>query len=130
MAQELHLLGYENLEVMPSLLPEGNFWRCSFYNKTNKAEVLVSPWIYQLEELYPNEEIDFTPQELADLFITMNPSFVAECIGENKVYNLWYAKMLKQLAEDELPYAFSDFFSSKTHWKTNKDRLILKWDVQ
>ncbi len=119
MVEELHKRGFENLRIIPSLSPSGIHWRCKFVNgKKNKCY-----WLYPLSE-ENSEEIKQTTSELADLFIKERNNFIETCKGENKEYTKWFSEMLCSLDVGELPYAFSDYFSSTNFWKTSKGREI------
>ncbi len=71
-----------------------------------------------------SEEIKQTTSELADLFIEERHNFIETCKGENKEYTKWFSQMLHSLEKGELPYAFSDFFSSTDFWETFAGRKI------
>ena len=123
-AQELHKRGYGNLRVVPSLSPSGMSWRCSFVDKQSKSEFIVSNWVYKHEDGALNGEIIISVEELTDVFIRENEDFIALCKGEDERYTTWYSKMVSQLEEDELPYAFADYFSSSGFWKTSEGKEI------
>lgn len=123
MVRELHKLGFEKLRIVPSLSPSGLYWRCEFVSDTEK--IVVSNWIDELEG-GNSQEIKFTPQELADLFVNKKFDFLEKCKGINKQYVEWYSEMLHTLKEGELPYAFdySDYFEPTDYWKTSEDNKI------
>ena len=121
MAKELHKRGYGNLRVVPSLSPSGTSWRCGFVDKLTKKELTASTWIYGVEK---NGLISLTANEMADIFIKENWEFLELCKGEDETYTTWYSEMITQLEEDELPYAFADFFSPCEFWKTSKGKEI------
>ncbi len=119
MVEELHKRGFENLRVIPSLSPSGIYWRCKFVNgKENKCY-----WLYPLLE-EKSEEVKQTTSELADLFIKERHDFIETCKGENKEYTEWFSEMVNSLETEELPYAFSDYFSPTDFWKTSAGREI------
>ena len=62
--------------------------------------------------------------EMADIFIRENEEFVALCKGRDERYTKWYSEMVSELEEDELPYAFADYFSPSGFWKTSKRKKI------
>jgi hypothetical protein len=125
MVQELHKRSFEKLRIIPSLAPSGLFWRCSFLYESKSPECIASNWLSDCENMYSQEEIaKMTPQTLADLFIQENADFIAHCKGENAEYIKWFAEMIEQLEEKELPFAFSDDFSFTDFWKTTKGKEI------
>lgn len=124
MVEELHERGYENLRVFPSLSPSGTHWRCSFIEKTERHKVISSNWIYDHEEENSSEELKYSTQELADLFIQENQDFMEHCKGADAEYKMWYTEMLKQLNKDELPYAAADFDIPKGAWITTEGNKI------
>ena len=117
---ELHERGFEKLRIVPSLSPSGMSWRCQFFvvDKSNNLEVIASNWIYQLFDK-DNSEIKLSIGELTNLFITQYSDFVERCRGENKIYVVWFSKMLQILIVEELPYAFGEYFSPTDFWKTS-----------
>jgi len=120
-ARELHLRGYEKLRVVPSLSPSGMSWRCSFVAEPDNG-IVTSTW---LSEYSPNErEIEYSIIELTELFEREHMRFLESCNGKNKDYVEWYQNMLCHLEEDELPYAFADYFSPTDYWKTTNDQKI------
>ena len=121
MAEELHKRGYGNLRVVPSLSPSDTSWRCGFVDKLTKKELTASTWIYGVEK---NGLISLTANEMADIFIKENWEFLELCKGEDETYTTWYSEMITQLEEDELPYAFADFFSPCEFWETSKGKEI------
>lgn len=124
MAEELHNRGYGKLRVVPSVSPSGTSWRCGFVDKRTKTELTASTWIYGVEEKGVDGEITLSANEMADIFIRDNGEFVELCKGKDERYTKWYSGMLSQLEEDELPYAFADFFSPGRFWKTSKGNEI------
>ena len=124
MALELHKRGYGELRVVPYLSPSGVYWRCNFVDKITRTEISTAQWIYDLEEGRKCKELNLTPGEMADIFIKENWEFVALCKGKDEQYTKWYSGMVSQLDEDELPYAFDDYFSPCGFWKTSKGKEI------
>jgi len=124
MVKELHNRGFGKLRVIPSLSPSGMSWRCSFIDETKANNLTASNWLSQFEtENIPNE-IQMTPLELADRFINENLGFIEHCKGNNETYVKWYEEMLDNLEENELPYAFADYFPPTDFWKTTKGNEI------
>jgi len=123
MVRELHKLGFEKLRIVPSISPSGLCWRCEFISDVDR--IVVSNWIDQLNGS-DNQEIKFTPQELAELFTNKRFDFLETCKGANKQYVDWYSQMLDTLNEGELPYAIdgSDYFEAIDFWKTTEDNKI------
>lgn len=121
MVNELHIRGFENLRIVPSLSPSGLSWRCEFIN-ANREIFYASNWICKFEE--DRSEFQFTPQELADIFLRENLDFLNKCKGENKEYAEWYKTMIQSLKDGELPYAFSDYFSPSDYWETSEGNKI------
>ena len=124
-AKELHNQGYQNLKVIPSLSPSGLYWRCSFVinNDVTKEMILVSNWIqeeFQIQE----KEIELSLKDLTNFFAEKHYDFLKKCGGENKAYRDWFVNMVQNLKTEELPYAFSDYFSPTNYWKTSLDNEI------
>jgi len=124
MVKELHKDGFGKLRIIPSLSPSGMSWRCNFIADTKHNDLIASSWLYNHEKENSLEEIKLAPQELAGLFIKENPEFIEDCKGENEEYVKWYGEMVENLEEDELPYAFADYFSPTDFWKTSKGNEI------
>lgn len=124
MVEELHKRGFGTLRIIPSLAPSGLHWRCSFIDELKKNDLISSTWIAGKENENTKEEIKLTIQELADLFVKENLEFINHCKGHNEEYTKWYSEMLKQLKEDELPYAFGDYEMPKGAWRTTKGNEI------
>lgn len=124
MVEELHKCGYGKLRVVPSLSPSGVYWRCSFVDKPTKSELTASTWIYDIEKKSLNGLIALTAKEMADIFIRENWDFIELCRGRDETYTRWYSEMVAQLEEDELPYAFADYFSPCGFWETSKGKEI------
>lgn len=124
MVEELHKDGYGKLRVVPSVLPSGVYWRCSFVASPKRVELMVSQWIVDVEARSVNGEVVLSPKELADMFIEENGEFIELCKGKDEMYRRWYSGMLAQLEGDELPYAFADYFSPSGFWKTSKGKEI------
>lgn len=123
MVEELHKRGFGKLEIIPSISPSGMHWRCTFIDETKNHNLIATNWLYDIESS-KNGNIKLSIKELASLFIQENLEFVNHCRGKNKRYNDWYREMLKKLSENELPYAFSDFYYSTSIWKTTLDNEI------
>ena len=132
MARELHKSGCGYLRVAPSLSPSGMSWRCGFVDKLTKSEVEASIWLYDIEKEGENGLITIDAKEMADIFVRDNGEFVELCKGEDREYTKWYAEMVARLEEDELPYAFAEYFSPSGFWKTSKGKEIasLAGDVE
>lgn len=124
MVEELHKRGFGTLRIIPSLAPSGLHWRCTFIDEVKKKDLISSTWIADKENKNTKEEIKLTIQELADLFVKENLEFINHCKGHNEEYTKWYSEMLKQLKEDELPYAFGDYEMPKGAWRTTKGNEI------
>lgn len=71
-----------------------------------------------------NGEITMTTKELATIFVRENEGFIELCKGKDERYTKWYSEMVAQLDEDELPYAYADYFSPGGCWKTSKGQEI------
>ena len=132
MVEELHNMGYGLLRVVPSMSASVMSWSCSFIKVTSKSDCIASMWIYDMEEKRLNGEISLTPKELADIFVREKGEFVVLCKGENERYTTWYRGILAQLEEDELTYAFVDYFSLGEFWKTSggKEIKILPGEIK
>ena len=124
MVGELHNRGYGLLRVVPYLSPSGVYWRCNFVDKTTKTDFVASSWIYGIEEKGVDSVITITIDQMADIFIKEHWQFVALCKGSDEKYTKWYSQMLTQLDDDELPYAFADYFSPSGFWRTSKGKEI------
>ena len=124
MVGELHNRGYGLLRVVPYLSPSGVYWRCNFVDKTTKTDFLASGWIYDIEEGRKCKELKLTFKEMADIFIKEYGEFVALCKGKDEKYTKWYSQVIAQLDDDELPYAFADYFSPSGFWRTSKGKEI------
>jgi hypothetical protein len=124
MVEELHKRGFGKLRVMPSESPSGLHWRCSFIDEKKNHELSASNWISYHEGENSKGEIKLTIVELTDLFVKENFKFLELCKGQNNEYTTWYGGMLKQLLNDELPYAFIEWELQKVVWKTLKDNKI------
>jgi len=122
-ANELHKRGYEKLIIEPSVSPNGMAWRCRFLVNSGEEEqyVIVSTWRILNNDF---QGITKTIKELTDLFEQENMDFLVKCKGENHEYAEWFSKMLSELKEGELPYAFSDYYSSDEYWETTLDKKI------
>ena len=120
-ASELHLRGYEKLRVVPSVSPTGMSWRCTFVAEPENG-IITSTWLSQYS--HNEREIEYSIIELTELFEREHMRFLESCKGKNKDYVEWYQNMLSQLEEDELPYAFAEYFSPTDYWKTTNDQKI------
>jgi hypothetical protein len=121
--QELHGRGYEKLHVVPSLSPTGLAWRCSFVSESDRTTgLIVSTWISQFS--IDNKDIEYSIDELTNLFEEEHSNFLQSCRGKSIEYTDWYKNMLKLLDEDELPYAFADYFSPTNYWRTSKGKNV------
>ncbi len=125
MVHELHKRGFGKLRIIPSLAPSGMYWRCSFIDETKTNSFIASNWINNYENENSREEIKLTAQELADLFIKENATFIDHCKGKNEEYIEWYSDMLRQLKKGELPYAFDDYTLTKGIWETSENNKII-----
>lgn len=124
MVKELHKRGFGKLRIIPYISPSGMYWRCDFIDQKKTNYFKASNWICNLELENHNEEIKLSQQELADLFIEENLDFVEHCKGKNEKYEKWYDEMVEGLLNDELPYAFDDYFSPTDFWKTSEGNEI------
>ena len=124
MVKELHKRGYGNMRIIPSLSPSGVYWRCSFLDKATRKQFNTMDWIFDLEEGRNCIEINLTLKTMADMFVRDNGEFVELCKGKDEEYTKWYAEMVARLEEDELPYAFADYFSPSGFWKTSNGKEI------
>jgi len=123
--KELHIRGFENLRVIPSLSPTGLAWRCNFVSVAyrEKEAIVTSSWI---ENYFSKEKnIEYSIDELNDMFEREHVDFLNACKGKNKEYVEWYNDMLNNLKEGELPYAFAEYFSPTDYWKTSEGQEIL-----
>src|SRR5690606_34495098 len=62
--------------------------------------------------------------QLAELFIEEHKDFLKQCIGNNKEYIEWLKGILEILDEEELPYAFSDYFGPTVYWLTSLGKKL------
>jgi hypothetical protein len=124
MVRELHLRGYQDIRVIPSLSPSGLSCRCSllFDADAEIQEFIGSSWIFSL--LDRDGDSKLSVEGLADLFIEENREKLDRCRKDNKEYVEWYAGMLKQLEEEELPYAYGEYFSPSDYWETTDGKRI------
>ena len=124
-ARELHKRGFENLRIVPSLSPSGLSWRCSFITIVNREEmnVFASLWLQSNYE-YQNKEIELNIEELTDNFMKKERNFLENCRGKNEEYVKWFGNILQKLEPEELPYAFADYFSPTSYWKTSLGNQI------
>ena len=70
------------------------------------------------------EEITESNVELADLFEREFFGFLQLCKGENKKYTMWFSYMLAELNDEELTYAFSDYYNDRNFWQTSQGKKI------
>lgn len=124
MVRELHERGFEKLRIIPSISPSGTHWRCKFITGARDISFTASNWIYNFEGENKQKKIKQTPKELADLFLKENSDFLEQCKGDNKEYVKWFAEMVDNLNEGELPYAFDDYFPPSDFWKTTDGNEI------
>ena len=124
-AKELHQRGYEKLRVEPSVAPTGLAWRCRFFvnSSEEKQAIIVSTWIGRISEC-DSLEITKPINELTDLFEKENMEFLVKCKGESHEYVEWFSKMINKLQEEELPYAFAEYFSPDDYWETTLNNKI------
>lgn len=123
-AKELHNRGFHDIRVIPSLSPSGLSWRCTILINAgfNNISINASKWIQQFFD--DDENANLSISQLVDRFIEEHQASLKECRADNTEYVGWYASMLHQLIEGELPYAFSDYFSSDDYWETSEGRQI------
>ena len=119
-AGNLHKKGYENLRIIPSLSPSGLSWRCIFitFKEGRIINVYASTRFQEFYEIN-NKEIELTIEELTNSFIEKESDFLQNCKGKNEEYVKWFESVLQNLKEEELPYAYADYFSSTSFWKTS-----------
>ena len=119
-AENLHKKGYQNLRIVPSLSPSGLSWRCSFatIKEGRIVNVYASTWLQEFYEIN-DKEIELTIEELTNLFIEKEIDFLQNCKGKNEEYVKWFESVIQNLKEDELPYAYADYFSPTSFWKTS-----------
>ena len=70
------------------------------------------------------KEITFSITELAGLLEREFFGFLQLCKGKNKKYTMWFSYMLAELNEEELPYAFSDYYNDRDFWQTSQGKKI------
>ena len=124
MVGELHNRGYGLLRVVPYMSPSGVYWRCDFVDKSTRTHLATAQWIFDLEEGRKCKELKLTPMEMAETFIKEHWEFLELCKGNDETYIKWYSQMLTKLDDDELPYAFADYFSPCGFWRTSKGKEI------
>jgi hypothetical protein len=124
MVAELHNRGFEKLRIIPSLSPSGLHWRCSFIAGAEDIPLNASNWLSGYEDEHSHAEVQPTTEEMADVFMKDNVEFLGRCKGEDREYIDWYSAMLTQLNREELPYAFSDYFSATDFWTTSAGNEI------
>jgi hypothetical protein len=124
-AGNLHKRGYENLRIIPSLSPSGLSWRCSFITikEGRMVNVYASTWLQEFYEIN-DKEIELTIEELTNSFIEKENDFLQNCKGKNEEYVKWFESVLQNLKEEELPYAYADYFSPTSFWKTSLENEI------
>ena len=127
MIEELHKRGYESLKAIPSLSPSGASWRLELFNADWSQRESASKWLechFKIEK----EEITESNVELADLFEREFFGFLQLCKGENKKYTMWFSYMLAELNDEELPYAFSDYYNDRDFWQTSQGKKIMSFN--
>ncbi len=119
-AGNLHKKGYQNLRIVPSLSPSGLSWRCSFvtYKEGRIVNVYASNWIQGFDKIN-DKEIELNIEELTNLFIEKENDFLQNCKGKNEEYVKWFERVLQNLKEEELPYAYAEYFSPTSFWETS-----------
>lgn len=124
-AEVLHQKGYQNLKIIPSLSPSGVYWRCSFETsyKGLKFDIIASNWLQDFWSI-SESEIKLDIHKLTNKFIEEHKVFLEKCKGENEEYSKWFKDAVEILDEEELPYAFSDYFGPTTYWKTSLGKKI------
>jgi hypothetical protein len=123
--KDLHNIGYESLRIIPGISPSGLYWRCHFItnSETSYKKVVASNWFQDIVDV--NGRIDISIETLTIMFMRDHSDFLKECATRNNEYIIWYNNMLNELAADELPYAYNDYFQATTFWKTTKDNKII-----
>lgn len=121
LAGELHRKGYTGLQVIPSLSPSGVYWRCDFTNADSSERLSVSNW---LQENFDITEKEASTTEIVKRFEEDYNHFLLGSQGKDEYYSQWLSKMLKQLEEGELPYAFSDYYNDPNYWETSNGKKI------
>lgn len=124
-AKNLHAKGYQNLKVIPSLSSSGVYWRCSFTSseKNQDFDIIVSNWLQNKFDV-SIEKIQLDLSELTEVFIKENKEFLTTCLGKNEEYVQWFKNMLEILQDEELPYAFADYFGPTIYWKTSLGKKL------
>lgn len=119
-AGNLHKKGYQNFRIVPSLSPSGLSWRCSFvtYKEGRIVNVYASTWLQGFDNIN-EKEIELTIEELTNSFIEKENDFLQNCKDKNEDYVKWFECVLQNLKKEELPYAYADYFSPTTFWKTS-----------
>ena len=124
-AGNLHKKGYQNLRIVPSLSPSGLSWRCSFVTiKEGRIINVYASSLIQGFDSINEKEIELTIEELTNLFIEKENDFLQNCKGKNEEYVQWFERVLQILKAEELPYAYADFFSPTSFWKTSLENEI------
>ena len=121
LAVALHQKGFWGLEVTPYLSPSGVYWSCDFINADSSERLSVSNW---LQESFDIKEKEASTTEIVKRFEEDYNHFLLGSQGKDEYYSQWFSKMLKQLEEGELPYAFSDYYSDPNYWQTNTGKKI------
>jgi hypothetical protein len=113
------------LRIIPSLSPSGLSWRCSFLTNEGdrRLNLIASNWIQEFYEIN-DKEIELNIEELTNLLIEKENEFLRNCKGKNEEYVKWFENVLQNLKEEELPYAFADYFSPINFWKTSLENEI------
>jgi len=112
--------GIENHFKLPSLSPSGLSWRCSFVTikEGRIVNLYASNWIQGFDKIN-EKEIELNIEELTNLFTEKETEFLQNCKGKNEEYVKWFEHVLQNLKEEELPYAYADYFSPTSFWKTS-----------
>lgn len=113
------------MRIIPSLSPSGLSWRCSFLTNEGdrRLNLIASNWIQEFYEIN-DKEIELNIEELTNLLIEKENEFLRNCKGKNEEYVKWFENVLQNLKEEELPYAFADYFSPINFWKTSLENEI------
>lgn len=118
---ELHKKGCTELHVIPSLSPSGVYWRCDFINARTGERLSVSNWLHEHFEI---NEMELSTEEIVHRFEEDHRDFLLPTQGKDDAYSQWFSKMLQQLEEGELPYAFADYYDDPNYWQTNTGKKI------
>ena len=58
------------------------------------------------------------------IFLKENFFFLQSCKGENKKYTMWFSYMLAELNDEELPYAFNNYYNDRDFGKRLKRKRL------